>query len=61
MMACLDADCTIYFVEQNPVWGPRAMARIAALRLAGKETTHYGLRTTDYGLLSIILGRRRVC
>jgi uncharacterized protein len=38
MIVCLDADCTIYFVEQNPVWGPKVTARLAALRAAGDET-----------------------
>jgi hypothetical protein len=32
MIVCLDADCAIYFVEQNPVWGPKVTARPAALR-----------------------------
>jgi predicted nucleic acid-binding protein len=35
MMACLDADCVIYLVEAHPVWGPKVVARLAALRAAG--------------------------
>lgn len=30
-MVYLDANMVIYFVEQPPVWGPKAVARIAAL------------------------------
>jgi hypothetical protein len=37
MIVCLDADCTIYFAEQNPIWGPKVTARIAALRGVGDE------------------------
>jgi hypothetical protein len=37
MIVCLDADCTAYFVEQNPVWGPKVTARLAALRASGDE------------------------
>ncbi len=31
MIVCLDSDCTIYLVEQNPIWGPIVAARLAAL------------------------------
>ena len=34
MIVCLDADCAIYFVEQNRVWGPKITARLATLRAA---------------------------
>ena len=37
MIVCLDSDCTIYLVEQHPVWGPKLTARLAALRSAGDE------------------------
>jgi predicted nucleic acid-binding protein len=37
MTACLDANIVIYLVEQNPLWEPKASARIAALRAAGNE------------------------
>src|ERR1017187_5022726 len=37
MIVCLDANIVIYLVEQNPVWGPKVSARIAALRAAGDE------------------------
>lgn len=35
MIVFLDANPVIYFIEQPPVWGTLALARIAALRLAG--------------------------
>jgi predicted nucleic acid-binding protein len=47
MTVCLDADCTIYFVEQDPVWGPRVMARIAALRAAGDDIAVTDLARTE--------------
>jgi predicted nucleic acid-binding protein len=37
MIVSLDANIVIYLVEANPVWMPRAVARIAALRAAGDE------------------------
>jgi predicted nucleic acid-binding protein len=47
MIVCLDTDCTIYFVEQNPVWGPRVTARLAALRAAGNEIAISDLARTE--------------
>jgi predicted nucleic acid-binding protein len=47
MIVCLDADCTIYFVEQNPVWGPKVTARVAALRAAGDEIAVSDLARTE--------------
>jgi predicted nucleic acid-binding protein len=47
MIVCLDADCTIYFVEQNPVWGPKVTARLAALRAAGDEIAVSDLARTE--------------
>jgi predicted nucleic acid-binding protein len=35
VIAFLDASVVIYFVEQPPVWGRRATARLAALQAAG--------------------------
>jgi predicted nucleic acid-binding protein len=37
MIVCLDTNLVIYLVEANPVWTPRATARLAALRAAGDE------------------------
>src|SRR5690242_12399755 len=47
MMVCLDADCAIYFVEQNPVWGPKVTARIVALRAVGDEIAVSDLARTE--------------
>jgi predicted nucleic acid-binding protein len=47
MIVCLDADCTIYFVEQNPVWGPKVTARLAALRAAGDDIAVSDLARTE--------------
>jgi predicted nucleic acid-binding protein len=47
MIVCLDADCTIYFVEQNPVWGPKITARLAVLRAAGHEIAVSDLSRTE--------------
>jgi predicted nucleic acid-binding protein len=35
MMVCLDANCVVYLIEKNPVWGPRVIARLAAATAAG--------------------------
>ena len=37
MIVCLDANVVIYLVEANPVWAPKATARLALLRAAGDE------------------------
>jgi predicted nucleic acid-binding protein len=37
MIVCLDANIIIYLIEANPLWTPRATARVAALRAAGDE------------------------
>jgi predicted nucleic acid-binding protein len=37
MIVFLDANPVIYFIEQPPVWGPKATARIAAFRAAGEQ------------------------
>ena len=37
MMVYLDVNCVIYLIEQNPVWGPKVVNRLAALRKAGEE------------------------
>jgi predicted nucleic acid-binding protein len=43
----LDADGAIYFVEQNPVWGPKVTARIIALWAAGDEIAVSDLARTE--------------
>jgi predicted nucleic acid-binding protein len=47
VIVCLDADCTIYFVEQHPVWGPKVTARLVALRAAGHEIAVSDLARTE--------------
>ena len=37
MIVCLDTNLVIYLVEANPVWSPKATARLATLRAAGDE------------------------
>jgi hypothetical protein len=49
MIVCLDADCVIYFVEQNPLWGPTVVAPLAALRAAGHDIAVTDLARTDGG------------
>src|SRR4051812_31767968 len=47
MMAYLDTNCVIYLVEQNPVWGPKVIRRLAALRQAGNEIATGDLSRTE--------------
>ena len=35
MTICLDANCVIYLVEKNPLWGPKIISRVAAAMAAG--------------------------
>ena len=34
-MICLDANCLIYLIDKNPLWGPKVVARLAAGKAAG--------------------------
>ncbi len=47
MIVCLDADCVIYLVEQNPAWGPKVARRLANLRSAGNEIAVTDLARTE--------------
>jgi uncharacterized protein len=47
MMVYLDANCVIYLVEQNPVWGPMIVNRLTSLRLAGDEIATSDLSRTE--------------
>jgi predicted nucleic acid-binding protein len=61
-MVSLDANIVIYLVEHNPVWEPKATARITALLAAGEslgtsdatrlECLVQPLRSGDAGVLS---------
>jgi predicted nucleic acid-binding protein len=42
MMVYLDTNCVIYLVEQDPVWWPKVVHRLAAVRQAGD-----GIATSD--------------
>jgi predicted nucleic acid-binding protein len=37
MIVCLDTNVVVYLIEAVPVWGPKADARVAALRAAGDQ------------------------
>lgn len=37
MIVCLDTNLVIYLVEANPVWTPKATARLVTLRATGEE------------------------
>ncbi len=47
MIVCLDANCAIYLVERNPIWGPKVAARLAALRRAGDQIAVSDLVRTE--------------
>lgn len=51
MIVCLDANCVIYLVEKNPVWGPKVAARLATLRAAG-----HGLAVSDLARTECLAG-----
>jgi predicted nucleic acid-binding protein len=35
VMICLDTNCVIYLIENNPIWGPKVVTRLATARTAG--------------------------
>ena len=47
MIVCLDANCVIYLVEKNPVWGAKLAARLATLRSAGHSFAVTDLARTE--------------
>jgi predicted nucleic acid-binding protein len=51
MIVCLDANIVIYLVEKNPLWEPKASARIAAFRAAGDE-----IAVSDAARLECLVG-----
>jgi uncharacterized protein len=51
MIVCLDSNIVIYVVEQNPLWEPKASARIAAYRAAGDE-----IAVSDAARLECLVG-----
>ena len=34
-MICLDANCVVYLIEKNPLWGPKVVTRLASAKAAG--------------------------
>jgi len=62
MMICLDANCVIYLIEKNPLWGPKVVARLATAKAAGEtiaacdlarcECLIGPLKTSDTALLA---------
>jgi predicted nucleic acid-binding protein len=61
-MICLDTNCVIYLIENNPFWGPKVVARlakakaaadaIAACDLARSECLIGPMKTGDTALLA---------
>jgi predicted nucleic acid-binding protein len=47
MIVCLDANCVIYLVERNPIWGPKVAVRLAALQQAGDQIAVSDLVRTE--------------
>ena len=47
MIVCLDANCVIYFVEADAIWGPKITSRLASLRTAGHEIAISDLCRTE--------------
>jgi predicted nucleic acid-binding protein len=51
MIVCLDANIVIYLVERNPIWEPRAAARVQAARAAGDR-----IAVSDAARLECLVG-----
>jgi len=47
MMICLDANCVIYLIEKNPVWGPKIVGRLALAKSAGDTLAVCDLARTE--------------
>lgn len=47
MTAYLDTNCIIYFVENHPLWWPKVVARIVALRAAKDDLAVGGLSRAE--------------
>jgi hypothetical protein len=59
VIAYLDTNCVIYFVERNPVWWPKVVARITRLRAAKDELAVGDLTRAEclVGPLKVAAGR----
>src|SRR5947209_6293452 len=51
MIVCLDVNIVIYYVERDPVWHPRVVARLTAARAAGDA-----LAVSDAARLECLVG-----
>lgn len=51
MIVCLDTNVVVYLVETDPVWTPKADARVAAFSAAGDE-----LAVCDAAVLECLIG-----
>ena len=47
MMICLDANCVIYLIDKNPLWGPKVVARLAKAKAAGNTLAVCDLARTE--------------
>ncbi|HWG41497.1 MAG TPA: PIN domain-containing protein [Gemmataceae bacterium] len=47
MIVCLNANCVIYLIEADAIWGPKITMRVAALRAAGHEIAVSDLSRTE--------------
>jgi uncharacterized protein len=47
MTVYLDANCVIYLVELNLIWGPKVLARVSTLRSAGNAVAVGDLARTE--------------
>ncbi len=54
MIICLDVNIVIYFVERDPVWYPRVLARLTTARAAGDS-----LAVSDAARLECLVGPLR--
>lgn len=55
MKVCLDANCVIYLVEKNPLWAPKLVTRLAAVKAAGNT-----LAVSDLARSECLIGPFRI-
>jgi uncharacterized protein len=56
MMICLDANCVIYLIEKNPLWGPKVVARLAAAHMVGDSVATSDLARSESLIGPLISG-----
>lgn len=47
MIVCLDANCVIYLIEADAIWGPKITSRLASLKTAGHDIAICDLCRTE--------------